>query len=60
MLLLAQSCTVTVYHSRSKDLAFRTWRADILVTTVRRAAPLRCYDPGPIRPERTRYPGNIV
>ena len=34
MLLLAQSATVTVCHSRSKDLAFHTRRADILVAAV--------------------------
>jgi len=34
MLLLAQSCTVTVCHSRTKDLAFHTKRADILVAAV--------------------------
>ncbi len=37
MLLLAQSCTVTVCHSRSKDLAFHTRRADILVAAVGKA-----------------------
>ncbi len=36
MLLLAQSCTVTVCHSRSRDLAFHTRRADILVAAVGR------------------------
>jgi len=36
MLLLAQSATVTVCHSRSKDLAFHTKRADILVAAVGR------------------------
>jgi methylenetetrahydrofolate dehydrogenase (NADP+)/methenyltetrahydrofolate cyclohydrolase len=36
MLLLAQSCTVTVCHSRSRDLAFHTKRADILVAAVGR------------------------
>jgi methylenetetrahydrofolate dehydrogenase (NADP+)/methenyltetrahydrofolate cyclohydrolase len=36
MLLLAQSCTVTVCHSQSKDLAFHTKRADILVAAVGR------------------------
>ncbi len=34
MLLLAQSATVTICHSRSKDLAFHTKRADILVAAV--------------------------
>ena len=34
MLLLAQSATVTVCHSRSKDLAFHTRRADILIAAV--------------------------
>ena len=37
MLLLAQSCTVTVCHSQSRDLAFHTRRADILVAAVGRA-----------------------
>jgi methylenetetrahydrofolate dehydrogenase (NADP+)/methenyltetrahydrofolate cyclohydrolase len=37
MLLLARSCTVTVCHSQSKDLAFHTRRADILVAAVGRA-----------------------
>jgi methylenetetrahydrofolate dehydrogenase (NADP+)/methenyltetrahydrofolate cyclohydrolase len=37
MLLLAQSATVTVCHSRSKDLAFHTRRADILVAAVGKA-----------------------
>jgi len=37
MLLLAQSATVTVCHSQSKDLAFHTRRADILVAAVGRA-----------------------
>jgi methylenetetrahydrofolate dehydrogenase (NADP+) / methenyltetrahydrofolate cyclohydrolase len=37
MLLLAQSCTVTICHSQSKDLAFHTRRADILVAAVGRA-----------------------
>jgi methylenetetrahydrofolate dehydrogenase (NADP+)/methenyltetrahydrofolate cyclohydrolase len=36
MLLLSKSCTVTVCHSRSKDLAFHTKRADILVAAVGR------------------------
>ena len=36
MLLLAQSATVTLCHSRSKDLAFHTKRADILVAAVGR------------------------
>ncbi|MCX7148732.1 MAG: bifunctional methylenetetrahydrofolate dehydrogenase/methenyltetrahydrofolate cyclohydrolase [Rhodocyclales bacterium] len=37
MLLLARSCTVTICHSQSKDLAFHTRRADILVAAVGRA-----------------------
>jgi methylenetetrahydrofolate dehydrogenase (NADP+)/methenyltetrahydrofolate cyclohydrolase len=37
MLLLAQSCTVTICHSQSRDLAFHTKRADILVAAVGRA-----------------------
>jgi methylenetetrahydrofolate dehydrogenase (NADP+)/methenyltetrahydrofolate cyclohydrolase len=36
MLLLSKSCTVTVCHSRSRDLAFHTKRADILVAAVGR------------------------
>ena len=34
MLLLQQNCTVTVCHSRTKDLAEHTRRADILVAAV--------------------------
>lgn len=37
LLLLAESATVTVCHSQSKDLAFHTRRADILVAAVGRA-----------------------
>ncbi|MFN4148176.1 MAG: bifunctional methylenetetrahydrofolate dehydrogenase/methenyltetrahydrofolate cyclohydrolase FolD [Rhodocyclaceae bacterium] len=37
MLLLAQDCTVTLCHSRTRDLAFHTKRADILVAAVGRA-----------------------
>jgi methylenetetrahydrofolate dehydrogenase (NADP+)/methenyltetrahydrofolate cyclohydrolase len=37
MLLLQQDCTVTVCHSRTRDLAFHTRRADILVAAVGRA-----------------------
>ncbi len=37
MLLLARSCTVTICHSQSRDLAFHTRRADILVAAVGRA-----------------------
>ncbi len=37
MLLLAQSATVTVCHSQTKDLAAHTRRADILVAAVGRA-----------------------
>ncbi len=36
MLLLAQSATVTVCHSRTRDLAFHTRRADVLVAAVGR------------------------
>lgn len=36
LLLLAQSATVTVCHSQSKDLRFHTQRADILVAAVGR------------------------
>ena len=38
MLLLAQDATVTICHSRTKDLAAHTRRADILVAAVGRAA----------------------
>ncbi len=41
MLLLARSCTVTICHSQSKDLAFHTRRADILVAAVGRAKMIR-------------------
>jgi len=37
MLLLAAGCTVTVCHSQTRDLAFHTKRADILVAAVGRA-----------------------
>ena len=37
MLLLAQSATVTICHSQSRDLAFHTRRADVLVAAVGRA-----------------------
>jgi methylenetetrahydrofolate dehydrogenase (NADP+)/methenyltetrahydrofolate cyclohydrolase len=37
LLLLAQSATVTICHSQSKDLAFHTRRADILVAAVGRS-----------------------
>ncbi len=37
MLLLSKSATVTVCHSQSKELAFHTRRADILVAAVGRA-----------------------
>lgn len=37
MLLLQQNCTVTVCHSRTKDLAEHTRRADILVSAVGKA-----------------------
>ena len=37
MLLLRENCTVTVCHSRTKDLAEHTRRADILVAAVGRA-----------------------
>ncbi len=36
LLLLEKSCTVTLCHSRTKDLAFHTRRADILVAAVGR------------------------
>ena len=37
MLLMRENCTVTVCHSRTKDLAAHTRRADILVVAVGRA-----------------------
>ena len=37
MLLLQAGCTVTVCHSQTRDLAFHTRRADILVAAVGRA-----------------------
>ena len=37
MLLLAQSCTVTICHSRTRDLAFHTRRADILIAAAGKA-----------------------
>ena len=37
MLLLQENCTVTVCHSRTKDLAEHTRRADILVAAVGKA-----------------------
>ncbi len=37
MLLLQAGCTVTVCHSQTRDLAFHTKRADILVAAVGRA-----------------------
>ena len=36
VLLLAQSATVTICHSQTKDLAFHTRRADVLVAAVGR------------------------
>ncbi|HLA36662.1 MAG TPA: bifunctional methylenetetrahydrofolate dehydrogenase/methenyltetrahydrofolate cyclohydrolase FolD [Rhodocyclaceae bacterium] len=35
-LLLAQDCTVTLCHSRTRDLAFHTRRADILIAAIGR------------------------
>ncbi len=37
MLLLQQSSTVTICHSQTKDLAFHTRRADILIAAIGRA-----------------------
>ena len=37
LLLLQQSATVTICHSQSRDLAFHTRRADILIAAVGRA-----------------------
>jgi methylenetetrahydrofolate dehydrogenase (NADP+)/methenyltetrahydrofolate cyclohydrolase len=36
MLLMAKNCTVTVCHSKTRDLAFHTRRADILVAATGR------------------------
>ena len=36
MLLLAAGCTVTICHSQTRDLAFHTRRADILIAAVGR------------------------
>jgi len=36
LLLLAQGCTVTICHSQTRDLAFHTRRADILVAAAGR------------------------
>ncbi|AJP48155.1 methenyltetrahydrofolate cyclohydrolase [Rugosibacter aromaticivorans] len=36
LLLLAQGCTVTICHSQTRDLAFHTRRADILIAAVGR------------------------
>ena len=41
MLLLGESCTVTIAHSRTKDLADVVRRADILVAAVGRAEMVR-------------------
>ena len=40
-LLLAESCTVTVAHSRTRDLAAHLRRADIVVAAVGRAGMIR-------------------
>ena len=37
MLLLRENCTVTICHSRTKDLSAHTRRADILVAAVGKA-----------------------
>ena len=37
MLLLRENCTVTIYHSKTKELAEHTKRADILVAAVGKA-----------------------
>lgn len=37
MLLMQASCTVTICHSQTRDLAFHTRRADILVAAIGRA-----------------------
>ena len=37
MLLLGAGCTVTICHSQTRDLAFHTKRADILVAAVGKA-----------------------
>lgn len=36
LLLLAQGCTVTICHSQTRDLAFHTRRADILIAAIGR------------------------
>jgi methylenetetrahydrofolate dehydrogenase (NADP+)/methenyltetrahydrofolate cyclohydrolase len=41
MLLLGQSCTVTIAHSRTRDLPALTRKADILVAAVGRAEMIR-------------------
>ena len=51
MLLLQQNCTVTICHSRTKNLAEHTRRADILVAAVGK--------PGFVTEEMTK-PGAIV
>ena len=40
MLLLQQGCTVTICHSQTRDLAFHTRRADILIAAVGKAKML--------------------
>ena len=37
MLLLQQGCTVTICHSQTRDLAFHTRRADVLIAAVGKA-----------------------
>jgi methylenetetrahydrofolate dehydrogenase (NADP+)/methenyltetrahydrofolate cyclohydrolase len=41
MLLLGESCTVTIAHSRTRDLPALTRRADILIAAVGRAEMIR-------------------
>ncbi len=40
-LLLAENCTVTIAHSRTRDLAATVARADIVVAAVGRARMVR-------------------
>jgi methylenetetrahydrofolate dehydrogenase (NADP+)/methenyltetrahydrofolate cyclohydrolase len=40
-LLLGENCTVTIAHSRTRDLAQETLRADILVAAVGRPAMIK-------------------
>ena len=74
-LLLSENCTVTVAHSRTKDLAQVCRRADILVAAVGRAGMVRgdwvkpgatvidvgiTREPHPDRPGKTRLTGDVA